>query len=65
MSNFTFVQKIYIETIEKYKKENYQIPKISEIAELVGVKSRGTVGDMLKRLKEKGYDYKEETWDDE
>ena len=61
-SKFTFMQRIYIETIEKYKKRHYEIPKVREIADLVGVKSRGTVGDMLKRLKEKGYDYKEETW---
>lgn len=64
MNNFTFIQKIYIEAIEKYKKEYYQIPKVREIAELVGVKSRGTVGDMLRKLKKKGYDYKEETWNE-
>ena len=61
-SKFTFMQRIYIEAIEKYKKRHYEIPKVREIADLVGVKSRGTVGDMLRRLKEKGYDYKEETW---
>lgn len=64
-SKFTFMQRIYIKTIEKYKRKYCQIPKVREIADLVGVKSRGTVGDMLRRLKEKGYDYKEETWDDE
>lgn len=63
-SKFTFMQRIYIRTIEKYKQKYYQVPKVREIADLVGVKSRGTVGDMLKRLKDKGYDYKEVTWDE-
>lgn len=64
MSKFTFVQNIYIESIEKYKKEYHQIPKHREIAELVGVKSRGAIADMMKKLKEKGYDYREETWNE-
>lgn len=55
----TFVQQIYINTIEKYKKENYKIPSIRTIGALVGVNSPSTVFVMLKRLKEKGYDYKE------
>ena len=54
----TFIQNIYIEVIEKYKKEYGEVPTIKKIAQLVGVNSRGTVGGMLKRLKEKGYDYK-------
>ena len=54
----TFIQNIYIEVIEKYKNEYGEVPTIRKIAYLVGVNSRGTVGNMLKRLKEKGYDYK-------
>ena len=54
----TFTQNIYIEAIEKYKKEYGKVPTIRVIVKLVSVNSRGTVGGMLKRLKEKGYDYK-------
>ena len=54
----TFIQNIYIEAIEKYKNEYGEVPTIRKIAYLCGVNSRGTVGGMLKRLKEKGYDYK-------
>lgn len=54
----TFIQNIYIEVIEKYKKEYGEVPTITTIKHLVGVNSRGSVGGMLKRLKEKGYDYK-------
>ncbi len=54
----TFIQNIYIEAIETYKKEFGIVPTITIIKDLVGVNSRGTVGGMLKRLKEKGYDYK-------
>ena len=46
----TFIQNIYIEAIEKYKKEYGEVPTIRKIAYLVGVNSRGTVGGMLKRL---------------
>ena len=55
----TFTQKLYIETIEKYKKENNEIPTIRTIACLVGVNQPSTVFYMLKKLKEKGYNYKE------
>lgn len=55
----TFTQKLYIETIEKYKEENNKIPSIRTIAKLVGVNQPSTVFYMLKKLKEKGYDYKE------
>lgn len=55
----TFTQKLYIEAIEKYKKEYYEIPTIRTIARLVGVNQPSTVFYMLKKLKEKGYDYKE------
>lgn len=55
----TFTQKIYIETIEKYKKENHKVPSIRTIGALVGVNAPSTVFLMLKRLKEKGYNYKE------
>lgn len=55
----TFTQKLYIETIEKYKEENHKIPTIRAIADLVSVYSPSTVFYMLKKLKEKGYDYKE------
>ena len=55
----TFTQKLYIETIEKYKKENNEIPTIRTIAHLVGVNQPSTVFYMIKKLKEKGYNYKE------
>lgn len=55
----TFTQKLYIETIEKYKEENNKIPSIRTIAELIGVYSPSTVFYMLKRLNRKGYNYKE------
>lgn len=55
----TFTQKLYIETIEKYKEENHKVPTIRTIACLVGVNQPSTVFYMLKKLKEKGYNYKE------
>lgn len=55
----TFTQKLYIETIEKYKEENHKVPTIRTIAYLVGVNQPSTVFYMLKKLKEKGYNYKE------
>lgn len=55
----TFTQKLYMETIEKYKEENYKVPTIRTIAYLVGVNQPSTVFYMLKKLKEKGYNYKE------
>lgn len=55
----TFTQKLYIETIEKYKEENHKVPTIRIIAHLVGVNQPSTVFYMLKKLKEKGYNYKE------
>lgn len=55
----TFTQQVYIDTIENYKKENCKVPSIRTIGALVGVNAPSTVFLMLKRLKEKGYDYKE------
>ena len=55
----TFTQKLYMETIEKYKEENHKVPTIRTIAHLVGVNQPSTVFYMLKKLKEKGYNYKE------
>lgn len=64
MKNFSFTQKIYIDIIEKYKKENYgEIPSIRKLAKMVGVNSSSTVWKMLRKLKEKGYNYKENTND--
>ena len=49
--------KEYIETIEKYKRDNYgKVPSIRELADAMNVSSSATVFDMLKRLKKKGYD---------
>lgn len=55
----TFTQQIYIDSIEKYKKEYCKVPSIRKITKMVGVTAPSTVFYMLKRLKEKGYDYKE------
>lgn len=55
----TFIQNIYMETIEKYKRENHKVPTIRMIASLVGVNQPSTVFYMVNKLKEKGYDYKE------
>lgn len=59
LDKFTFTQRMYIETIEKYKRDNYgKVPSIRELADAMNVSSSATVFDMLKRLKKKGYDYK-------
>ncbi len=55
----TFTQKIYMDTIEKYKEENHKVPTIRMIAKLVGVNRPSTVFYMVNKLKEKGYNYKE------
>jgi len=55
----TFTQKIYMDTIEKYKEENNKVPTIRMIAKLVGVNRPSTVFYMVNKLKEKGYNYKE------
>ena len=60
LKGFSFTQTLYIKAIEKYKKENYgEIPTMRKIAKLVGVNCPSSVHSMLKRLKEKGYDYKD------
>lgn len=57
---FTFTQKIYIDTIEKFKKEHPNEKLTTQkIAELVGVKSKASVYDMLQRLEGRGYYYKD------
>lgn len=55
----TFTQQVYIDAIEKYKKEYHEIPSIRTISKLVLVNCPSTVFEMLKRLKNKGYNYKE------
>lgn len=52
-------QQIYVEAINKLKRQNKKIT-MQSIADEVGVNSRATVHAMLKRLKEKGFDYKNE-----
>lgn len=54
----TKTQLKYIEIIEEYKKEYCEIPTVRKIGSLIGNNSPATIHSMLRRLNEKGYDYK-------
>ena len=52
-------EKVYI-SIKQYIKKNKKSPTYREISKMIGCSSSGTVGNIMKNLKIKGYiDYKE------
>ena len=55
--NYTSKQLQYIEAIENFKMYCKKIPTIREIAEMMEVNSPATVETMIKRLRNKGYEY--------
>ena len=52
-------QKEYVKVIEDYKKENYKVPSVRTIGQLLGVKDGNETSayTTLMFLKKKGYDY--------
>lgn len=59
VEDLTYVQKHYIEVIEDYKRKFNKVPTTREITYIIkGKYQPGSTGNMLKVLKEKGYDYK-------
>ena len=51
-------QRDYIKIIENYKYKNKKTPTIRDICKLVNSNSPGTVQMMMKRLKNKGYNFR-------
>jgi len=57
----TFKQRVLLQLIELYIKENGYSPSVRELAELYGVKSSSTMQVYLDRLEKQGYISRHET----
>ena len=55
MEKLTFMQKIVLDCLRKYYNENLRMPTQSEVREMLGVNSVGTVHKHLHNLEKKGY----------